>query len=78
MFVINCSAHPKLENLKSITLHFFSRSTTSVFQPMDQGIIYNLKTNTEIDKIHSKGIYKIIKKFYFSVISLTCFSMIFQ
>lgn len=45
MFLDNCSAHPKAvqEKLKAIELKFFPPNTTSVLQPMDLGIIKNLK-----------------------------------
>lgn len=44
MFVDNCPAHPKsIENLKNIRLVFFPPNTTSKLQPMDQGVIKNLK-----------------------------------
>lgn len=43
LFVDNCAAHPKVLNLKSITLNFLPPNTTSLLQPMDQGIINNLK-----------------------------------
>ena len=42
LFIDNCSAHsvPQLRNIKVI---FFPANTTSVLQPMDQGVIKNLK-----------------------------------
>jgi transposase-like protein len=43
VFVDNCAAHPPIPNLKSITLKFLPPNTTSKLQPMDQGIINNLK-----------------------------------
>jgi hypothetical protein len=42
MIVDNCSAHPPLQ-MKSIELVFLPPNTTSVTQPMDAGIIRNLK-----------------------------------
>ena len=39
----NCTAHPNIENLKSITLYFRPPNTTSCLQPMDQGVIRSLK-----------------------------------
>lgn len=42
--VDNCPAHPHIENLKSITM-FLPPNTTSVLQPMDQGIIRALKSH---------------------------------
>ena len=43
MLLDNCSAHPKVSGLAAITLYFLPPNTTSVTQPMDQGIIHNLK-----------------------------------
>jgi len=43
MLVDNCPAHPKVQNLKAIKLKFLPPNTTSCLQPMDQGIIQNLK-----------------------------------
>ena len=39
-----CPAHPVIENLKSITLYFLSPNATSALQPMDQGVIWSLKS----------------------------------
>lgn len=44
LLVDNSPAHPKLKNLRAITLKFLPPNTTSRLQPMDQGIIQNLKT----------------------------------
>lgn len=45
MFVDNCTAHPKSlqRKLKAINLQFFPPNATSVVQPLDLGIIKNLK-----------------------------------
>jgi len=45
LFVDNCTAHPRTlsTKLKSVTLAYFPPNTTSKLQPMDQGIINNLK-----------------------------------
>jgi hypothetical protein len=40
----NCAAHSHLDSLKYIKLEFVSPNTTSLAQPMDMGIIKNLKT----------------------------------
>lgn len=40
----NCAAHPYTETLKNITLEFLPPNTTSLTQPLDMGIIKNLKT----------------------------------
>ena len=45
MFVNNCAAHPHITSLEAITLQFLPPNTTSHLQPMDQGIIMNLKVN---------------------------------
>jgi hypothetical protein len=39
-----CAAHPHLDSLKNIQLEFLSPSTTSLVQPMDVGIVKNVKT----------------------------------
>lgn len=44
MLVDNCPAHSKMTHLRAITLNFLPPNTTSCLQPMDQGIIHNLKT----------------------------------
>lgn len=44
LIVDNCPAHPVMSNLKSIKLVFLPPNTTSHTQPMDQGVIRNLKT----------------------------------
>lgn len=40
----NCSAHVEISNLSNICIEYFPPNLTSVMQPMDQGIILNLKT----------------------------------
>lgn len=45
MFVDNCGAHGHIDNLKAITVEFLPPNTTSVLQPMDQGVIKNLKVH---------------------------------
>lgn len=45
MVIDNCPAHPHVKNLKCIELVFLPPNTTSLTQPMDQGIIRNLKVN---------------------------------
>ncbi|XP_054710184.1 tigger transposable element-derived protein 4-like, partial [Uloborus diversus] len=47
MFIDNCPAHPKAaaNNLTAIKLEFLPPNTTSIMQPMDQGIIKNLKVH---------------------------------
>ncbi|XP_070387588.1 tigger transposable element-derived protein 6-like [Dermacentor albipictus] len=43
LFVDNCGAHGHIHDLQSVHLVFLPPNTTRVFQPMDQGIIKNLK-----------------------------------
>ena len=43
LHVDNCMAEPKVSTLKNILLEFLPPNTTSLIQPMDQGIIKNLK-----------------------------------
>ncbi|XP_060077937.1 tigger transposable element-derived protein 4-like [Ylistrum balloti] len=45
LIVDNCPAHPQLMGLKSVKLVFLPPNTTSHTQPMDQGVIRNLKTH---------------------------------
>lgn len=44
LLVDNCPAHPTISNLTNITLVFLPPNTTSVLQPMDQGIIRVIKS----------------------------------
>ena len=44
LIIDNCPAHPVIENLKSITLYFLPPNTASALQPMDQGVIWSLKS----------------------------------
>lgn len=43
LLVDNCPSHPELKNLTNIKLVFLPPNTTSILQPMDQGVIKNLK-----------------------------------
>ena len=43
LIVDNCPAHPTVDGLKAIELNFLPPNTTSKTQPMDQGVIRNLK-----------------------------------
>ncbi|XP_038055109.1 tigger transposable element-derived protein 6-like [Patiria miniata] len=45
LFVDSCAAHPKVPHLNSITLQFLPPNTTSQLQPMDQGVIMNMKVH---------------------------------
>ena len=44
LLVDNCTAHPHIDTQKNIRLEFLPANTTSLIQPMDQGVIKNLKT----------------------------------
>ena len=41
----NCPAHPEIKNLTNINLIFLLPNTTSVLQPMDQGVVRSLKAH---------------------------------
>lgn len=43
LFIDNCTAHPHM-NLSNAELKFFTVNTTSLLQPLNQGIIQNFKT----------------------------------
>jgi len=43
LFIYNCPAHNKVPNLKNIKVLYFPPNMTSLVQPMDQGVIKNLK-----------------------------------
>lgn len=43
LIVDNCAAHPRLTTLQNIKLVFLPPNTTSVLQPLDQGIINSFK-----------------------------------
>ena len=50
--VDNCTAHSHVSTLKNIQLEFFPPNTTSLIQPMDQGIKKNLKTLYRKELVH--------------------------
>ena len=52
LLVDNCTAHPHVSTLKDIQLVFLLPNTTSLIQPMDQGIIKNLKTLYRKELVH--------------------------
>ena len=43
LLIDNCPAHPEIKNLTNINLIFLPPNTTSVLEPMDQGVIGSLK-----------------------------------
>ena len=43
LVIDSCPAHPHTENLKAFKLFFLPPNTTSITQPMDQGVIRSLK-----------------------------------
>ncbi|XP_037783522.1 tigger transposable element-derived protein 6-like [Penaeus monodon] len=43
LIIDNCPAHPTLSNLTNVQLVFLPPNTTSILQPMDQGVIRSLK-----------------------------------
>ena len=43
LFLDNATCHPKID-LSNVKLAYFPPNTTSVTQPMDQGVIYTLKS----------------------------------
>lgn len=45
LIVDNTVPHPHLMGIKNITLEFLPPNTTSIIQPLDMGIIKNLKTH---------------------------------
>ena len=48
LIVDNCPAHPDTNDLKAIELVFLPQNTTSHTQPMDQGVIWSLKSKYRI------------------------------
>ena len=62
MIIDNCKAHPHFENLGWVELIFLPPNTTSVTQPMDQGIICSLKVaKPPISEVHK--VIEILEKF---------------
>ena len=55
LIIDNCTAHPHVENLKWVELIFLPPNTTSHTQPIDQGIIRDLKA-----KYRSLAVRKLI------------------
>ena len=45
LLIDNCPAHPEIKNLTNINLILLPPNTTSVLQPMDQGVIRSLKAH---------------------------------
>ena len=44
LVIDNCRAHPVIKSLKAVKIIFLPPNTTSITQPMDQGIIMSLKS----------------------------------
>jgi len=45
LIIDNCPAHPVIPNLTNVQLVFLPPNTTSILQPMDQGVIRSLKAH---------------------------------
>ncbi|GBO42947.1 Tigger transposable element-derived protein 4 [Araneus ventricosus] len=45
LVIDNCTAHPEIKGLKSITVEFFQPNVTYILQPLDQGVIMSFKCN---------------------------------
>ena len=45
LIIDNCPAHPSISNLTNVQLVFLPPYTTSILQPMDQGVICSLKAH---------------------------------
>ena len=45
LIIDNCSAHPSISNLTNVQILFLPPNTTSILQPMDQGVISSLKAH---------------------------------
>jgi hypothetical protein len=58
LFVDHCPAHPKdVRNFKNVQVEFFPANTTSVLQPMDQGVIKALK-----QKFHRSFVLRLLQR----------------
>ena len=58
LLVDNCTAHLHVSLLKNIQLKILPPNTTSLIQPMDQGIIKNLKTLYHKELVHMTLAYR--------------------
>jgi len=45
LFIDNCTAHGDIPTLRNVNINFLPANTTSVLQPLDQGIIRNFKVH---------------------------------
>ena len=52
LLIDNCPAQSSVSDLKKVQLVFLLPNTTSILQPMDQGLIRNLKTYYQGRVIH--------------------------
>ena len=44
LIIDNCAAYPRPHSLKNIRVEFLPPNTTSLIQPLDMGVITNLKS----------------------------------
>ncbi|KAJ8882286.1 hypothetical protein PR048_018774 [Dryococelus australis] len=54
LFVDNCAARPEFDNLRNIKLVYQLKNTTSMLQPLDQGIIQHVKL--KFQEMHVRSI----------------------
>ena len=45
LIIDNCPAHPSISNLTNVQIVFLPPNTTSILQPMDQGVIRSIKAH---------------------------------
>lgn len=45
MLIDNCSAHKPLPSLSNLTVEYLPANTTSILQPLDQGIVQSFKVH---------------------------------
>lgn len=54
LIVDNCPAHPNIENLTNMTIYFLPPNTTARTQPMDAGVIRNLKFHYKVKLVNKR------------------------
>ena len=52
LIIDNCSAHPSISNLTNVQIVFLHPSTTSILQPMNEGVIRSLKAHYRGRVVH--------------------------